>query len=570
MKNSLIACLAFGLAASCLPAVARTWQSKDGRFSIEAELTAVNDGKAQLKKADGKTLAVPLDSLAPGDRDYAERFRSWKSGKFSIFAEYLDCRDGKVELGGTGGKKIRIGLDKLCPEDQSWVKAHQGEAEPEPSPGTSKPLDDKALEGLGPQNVALKLVRLDPPKGHGKSVKPAQSYLAQTIPQQFHHQAKGGQATEQLYGRQAQFPKIVTKEPKYLAPLPLKDVANIGGQDYAFVLDVTDAKAKGYNKLYFDLNHNGDLTDDKPVIAKDVEADAKKSSSQSIFPRVDMKLDGKDGPEEYGFILNVACQTVGDIQLADANLYSAIMREGYLTQGGRKTHLVLLDRNSNGRFADILSVFHAGDRPYLNQGDLLLINPNPKSLAAGDVSGKDQYFLNRTLCLGKKYFHLEVTPSGDCLKLSPIDLALGSVRNASPSYCAWLTSEEYGVMMLQGTKGQKLPLPAGDWKMVSYSASVTPSGSSSTSGLMASFPDSCEGFTVKKGNTVDLPFGGPYKTKVTAKKDNDKVSLRLDIVGAGGEKCTSLVVNGKSPSGPLFVIKNADGKEVYKGKFEFG
>ena len=123
-------------------------------------------------------------------------------------------------------------------------------------------------------------------------------------------------------GQTAAFKKIVTKEPKYASECPFRGVMKLGSQEYAFALDAVppkpdakEAKAKdekakaeakkaaekskagstsgtligkiakaavkataspepaemvkamGYNRLYFDFNHNGDLTDDKVVEA---------------------------------------------------------------------------------------------------------------------------------------------------------------------------------------------------------------------------------------------------------------------------------------------------------------
>ena len=54
------------------PAWARTWTDTTGRFSIEAELVEVKDGRVWLKKADGKVVAVPLERLSKADRGYLE------------------------------------------------------------------------------------------------------------------------------------------------------------------------------------------------------------------------------------------------------------------------------------------------------------------------------------------------------------------------------------------------------------------------------------------------------------------------------------------------------------------
>lgn len=48
----------------------RTWTDKTGAFTLEAEFVGVENGKVNLKKADGRTVAVSLDSLSKEDQDY--------------------------------------------------------------------------------------------------------------------------------------------------------------------------------------------------------------------------------------------------------------------------------------------------------------------------------------------------------------------------------------------------------------------------------------------------------------------------------------------------------------------
>ncbi|MDK1032452.1 MAG: SHD1 domain-containing protein, partial [Planctomycetia bacterium] len=47
---------------------ARVWKTVSGTYSIEAEFAGVEDGKALLKKTDGKVVAVPLEKLSDADR----------------------------------------------------------------------------------------------------------------------------------------------------------------------------------------------------------------------------------------------------------------------------------------------------------------------------------------------------------------------------------------------------------------------------------------------------------------------------------------------------------------------
>ena len=53
-----------------VPVEPRVWKSKDGKFSVTATLISFDGVKAQLKKEDGKTIAVPLDVLSAEDQQF--------------------------------------------------------------------------------------------------------------------------------------------------------------------------------------------------------------------------------------------------------------------------------------------------------------------------------------------------------------------------------------------------------------------------------------------------------------------------------------------------------------------
>ena len=95
-------------------------------------------------------------------------------------------------------------------------------------------------------------------------------------------------------------------------------------------------QANGYNRLYFDVNGNGDLTDDKPISATEVNCPTP-GLSQSQFPRVDISLDVDGKSVEYSFLLSAMCRQSSTASYATVSLYSAAVREGYITQGKKRT-----------------------------------------------------------------------------------------------------------------------------------------------------------------------------------------------------------------------------------------
>jgi hypothetical protein len=209
------------------------------------------------------------------------------------------------------------------------------------------------------------------------------------------------------------------------------------------------------------------------------------------------------------------------------------------------------------------------------------VNPNPKEMLSADATmGRDRNFVSKLLCLGKEFYRMELPPSGETIRLTPAKITLGSVTNGSPAYRAALVSDEYGGVLIAGTRDQKLPLPEGTWKLVNYSIDTgAPAGGARTAfasaspgrtAVAASFAQPIA-VTVSKGEAASLPFGAPYRAVVTARPAAaGHVYLTLAFVGSGGEQCTSFYVNGNRPPKPQFTIKDRNGSLTHQGTFEWG
>lgn len=583
MKRLFLLLLCLGSASAATFAAERTWTSSNGRFNIDAELVDFDDGKAHLKKTDGALIEVPLVSLCEKDRKYVKEqfpgveeenfrpgaeYREWKSknGKFTTVAEFLSFADGVVQLRKPDGSELSVEKKLLDLADQRWIVdelRRQREEDDESKPAEKAAVQELAGQ-IAAQEISMKLVRFDQPKGksRAKTSVPAEYLLRLTSPQQFFMQLGNGNGNL----NEAEFQSLVGKEPDYNAPVAFRGVAKLGSRSYCFAMDTTDAKDTGYTRLYFDLNGNGDLTDDKPIAAATTNTPGP-GITQAQFPRVDISLDIDGRSLDYSFLMSAICHRSAAEAYASVSLYSAAVQEGWITQGTKRTRLLLLDHNSNGRFDDTMSVNSARR---VAEGDLLLINPNPKNKLSNDATmGRDRNFVAKLICLGKGFYRLEIAPGGDTVKLSPTKLALGSVANASPAYRAVLFCEDYGVVMLSGTKDQKIPLPEGTWKILNYT--IDASGGGSGTAVAATFAENSATVTVRENKTAEMPFGAPFRAVVSARRIKPgKVSLSLAIVGAAGEQCTSFYVNGSRPPQPRFIIKDSEAKTVAQGAFEYG
>jgi hypothetical protein len=505
-----------------------------------------------------------------------------------------------------------------------------------------------SLAGVDAQTCSLELKRLKS-ADQSRGIDLAEYMFRTTYPQSFFMQTGQGRSVAQ----ETDFSKIVKKEPaEYVSKNPFRGVAALGTEKYAFVLDVeapksddkkSDSKEKEeaeskpstsiidrlmggkssekstterYSRLYFDLNHNSDLTDDKVIEALPGRGSYGGGYSQSQFPRVDLTVDAGGTKLDYAFSFSIYSNSSGSYSYASASLSAAAYREGEITLEGKKRRVVLLDFNSNGRFDDEFAIRDDVNTPdgkvYPAYGDVLLIDPpatptgylNPYDVTCCD--GREQ--VSKLINLEGRFYDLEVTPAGDQLALTPCSLPMGQITNPNDGFRALVYGDK-GVVKIAGDKSKPVALPEGDWKLFAYTidqsgyakaekkeeqqeakpersllealsealmgsaaSNARPIAGTRYTMVSAQATKDVEAVQVRQGKTVAMPFGPPYKpvVKVDYKQGDGTVSLGMSVVGSAGEICSNLLVDGGKPKGPEFTIRTAGGDEVESGKFEYG
>ncbi|MHC4399275.1 MAG: hypothetical protein ACYTG0_06325 [Planctomycetota bacterium] len=482
------------------------------------------------------------------------------------------------------------------------------------------------------ETCTLELKRLESPMSvRSGPVDPTDNLVRNTYPQYFSMQIGGPQPYTATPGA-AEFSKVVTKEPaEYASEHPFRGVAKLGSRQYGFVLDTkpsgSDAKDEepddsdsnetkpvAYARLFFDRNHNGDLTDDGVIEAETPQGIMFPSNyANATFPRVDLTVDCEGTKIEYSFLLSVYCYSSGDYQYGNASLNAAAYRVGEITLNGKPHRIVLIDFNSNGRFDDVFGINEEIQTPdnriFPQYGDVLLVDPD--SAIQGfrspyDVTtSPDQYYVSKLIHLDGRYYDLEVTAGGDKLTLEPSSVPVGHVTNPNDGFRAVLYGDQ-GLVKVTGGKSNPAALPVGKWKLFAYTIDRTgyeeeepaddegaqeePKTSllrALTEALGSSAPRiggprftlvsaqatrDHQPIEVREGETVALPFGPPFKPVVTVDfmQGKEVAQLGMSVVGSGGERCTALYVNGTNPEEPTFTIRTADGEQVEQGNFEWG
>jgi thiol-disulfide isomerase/thioredoxin len=88
--------LIFSLGATVAFGAPRTWSDKSGKFSITADLIAIQHGNVVLRTDDGRQLTVPVKQLSPTDQEFVEGLDPSKAS-----------RHGAAK--GKGGELIEVG-----------------------------------------------------------------------------------------------------------------------------------------------------------------------------------------------------------------------------------------------------------------------------------------------------------------------------------------------------------------------------------------------------------------------------------------------------------------------------
>ena len=252
---------------------------------------------------------------------------------------------------------------------------------------------------------------------------------------------------------------MVKKEPTYVTKKPLRGVIKFGDQRFAFAMDavpkeepkeeskedskkepkVEDAAAakaavkldakqieaekekaeqkkklvkmqdSAFNRLYLDLNANGDLTDDEPIEAKSVRAYSPDYARATFVATLPVEQDGEkfDVPCNFEASMNSWSHTVqtpdGKEQKIEqkhiyTQFYSGCFREGEVTLGDKAYRVILIDYNNNGVFNDAselheVNMYQGDGKPprkenRVQSGDILYVFP-------ADLSGRPPFCVAR-------------------------------------------------------------------------------------------------------------------------------------------------------------------------------
>jgi hypothetical protein len=292
-------------------------------------------------------------------------------------------------------------------------------------------------------------------------------------------------------------------------------------------LDKSDPQDE-YDRLYFDANANGDLTDD-PVYQT-----YRRERGVSFLGPVKAVFPGPDGPITYH--LSVELQTLAGHSYCF--LGPACWYEGQITVGGVQRQCVLRDRNINGAFND----------KSLGLSD---------SIRIGEQTGLNDGAVGNYVEVDSQLYKLEVARDGAWVRLAEAgEVSYGTVRLAG-DISTFIANGENGSFLRQPEKGL-FKLPVGEYRVDSWTVAHEDDAGAKweTSGVMP--PNRTFTFTVARDDEAKLSLGEPIRATLQVRKNDSVYLFAQRLEGRQGEQIT-LTRAGARASPPRVRIRSADG-----------
>lgn len=359
------------------------------------------------------------------------------------------------------------------------------------------------------------------------------------------------------------------KEPRYKSKTPQKFSTFFGTEEaleVAFAGDERKGPGKGFDSLIADIEGEGNLSKGKRLSGKPVRAGS--SIEDTVFPPFKVTIPGVDDELDYSVRarLKVSRTSPSDKTPRDSTLYltSLCCLEGNVELGGKKQKMIVFDANCNGAFGergapDRAKGAPSGDKIWIGRGSPKLEQAYVQALPLGKYTlFEGDYY---EISIGEDYF----------AHIQPADVKLGRLKVSNPGFLLEL-AQGGDVLYVSNDQGTDLDIPVGDYRM------ITPGFRAKYKGaiweLQGNDGSLRESFTIDEGDETAVEVGPPIRLVVTSTVANTAggliASLKFDMVGSQGEKYKYLRKNGKKVRLPEVSIRDEKGREVKKGRFEYG
>jgi len=404
----------------------------------------------------------------------------------------------------------------------------------------------------------------------------------------------GGGAVGGLYFKR---PGHVTNEPKAVSRKPLYGAQRFreGAPLVTYRLDESKGTARGYDRLIFDLNNNGDLRDD-PAFAGTSMARPKPLPGWIVFGPIEPETEKTAGLLPSRVYAIVELQSDELALFANRDTASGILRlhsAGYLEAtveiDGAREKVGLVDRTRNGRLTG--GSAEAGDGQYLplDGSDALLRDRNGSGCFDLNLCETESDWPADLAAFGANIYRISLAKDCRSVHLERYTGPTGRLKIAEHPERVHLVRLErqlangrampFAPVLIEGTA----VVPAGTYEFRSCAlVARMPDGSTAMTWGMLGDPK--ERIEIEAGQTKALRCGPPLEIRIDASKTLGRsagrnaepvrqIDLGAALIGTAGEQYIwSLRGVNATPEvkPPRFRVFDENGSEIGSGQFEYG
>lgn len=398
-------------------------------------------------------------------------------------------------------------------------------------------------------------------------------------------------------------PDVIVNEPDTLSQLPLYGALKFGeGAPVSFRLDESMGPDGGYDRLIIDFNGNGDLTDDRRIMAaedltsREIRGRQTHFSSENVYfgPFRIPKGKGQGGwnPNLCArFNLNYAGP--GEPSFAHFRVTCLSYLATTIEVNGIRQRIWLVDSNFNQRLGEKVSV----DVRELDDGSYLHWEQFDRILRERDDSGRCRSFawlhgedyLSSLICFGANPYRFTLADDLSSVRLEPYSGPTGDLDvpdHVKALSLFWRGPDGEWAFLAIEPKDGKVKIPEGNCYLLTCVVASKLEGGDTIGGFAFKAAKLSDPPRIVAGKTTSLICGPPLVPEVNAgmRADRPAVASRgggppclefsIKTTGAAGEEYVPWLFSRFSPEGvvtkisPRFRILDEDDKEVASGRLD--
>lgn len=372
---------------------------------------------------------------------------------------------------------------------------------------------------------------------------------------------------------------------------PLYTLVPVAGGLRLLVLSRQRADDIFYNRIHFDSNANGDLTDD-PVVDGKVDVNRQHDYCSATFPPIDTLVKQGDRETPFSFTPSITMSrfsSLGNMKSEEwQHRFWLMLRanchyECRFTFDGHAYRAALSDANCDGRFDRKLTyrkpaAESPGHMMMDERSDLFFLS------TGNDLSPHEWHHLGDLLALDGKLLEVGVDIAGGIMTLDEVTEGLAPLKLSARAEQLTILDRDAGHCVMARQPVDEIQVPVGSYRIVAHR--MLRKDEWGDRWIVRGAGDAKSSFVpVKPGTEAVLMFGEPLTGTVTGSQRRGSTVHRLSfkLTGAGGESISEVAhISGSRtetplsssrrnyPKEPSYQIAKPDGEIVARGTFEYG